>query len=179
MISVASADAPNVKALVYVDAFAPDVGESCQSELASAPPAPADFAFSVPLPASEGTGDELHVNAKYFASTSPPPNRRMSRHVLPPPSGRSRSVLSRIKRRTLWDGRRSGPGSSLVMPTRSFHPTSMGKGHDAELLGAIHATDAGVAVMVIDYAAEAPPRNEIHDLREKRLTDIHAYLPER
>ena len=76
VISVASADAPNVKALVYVDAFAPDAGESCQSELASAPPAPADFAFPVPLPASEGTGDELYVNAKYFgsifASAEPP-----------------------------------------------------------------------------------------------------------
>ena len=32
MISVASANAPNVKALVFVDAFAPDAGESVQSE---------------------------------------------------------------------------------------------------------------------------------------------------
>jgi hypothetical protein len=55
----------------------------------------------------------------------------------------------------------------------------LGKRHDAKLLGAIHASDAGVAAMVIDDAAEAPPRNEIHDLREERLTDIHAYLPER
>jgi pimeloyl-ACP methyl ester carboxylesterase len=39
VISVASANAPNVKALVYVDAFAPDAGETIQEELASAPPA--------------------------------------------------------------------------------------------------------------------------------------------
>lgn len=68
VISVASADAPNVKALVYVDAFAPDAGESCQSLLASAPPAPADFAISVPLPADQGSGEELYVNAKYFGT---------------------------------------------------------------------------------------------------------------
>src|SRR5271169_157452 len=37
VITVASANAPNVKALVFVDAFAPDAGESVQSELASAP----------------------------------------------------------------------------------------------------------------------------------------------
>src|SRR5580700_11560919 len=35
VISVASANAPNVKALVFVDAFAPDAGKSVQSELAS------------------------------------------------------------------------------------------------------------------------------------------------
>ena len=42
VISVASANAPNVKALVFVDAFAPDAGESVQSELASAPPQQGD-----------------------------------------------------------------------------------------------------------------------------------------
>ena len=36
VISVASANAPNVKALVFVDAFARDAGESVQSELAAA-----------------------------------------------------------------------------------------------------------------------------------------------
>jgi hypothetical protein len=40
MISAASANAPNVKALVFVDAFAPEAGESIQDELASAPPPP-------------------------------------------------------------------------------------------------------------------------------------------
>ena len=47
MISVASANAPNVKALLFVDAFAPDGGESVQSELASAPPPPSDFTILV------------------------------------------------------------------------------------------------------------------------------------
>ena len=49
VISVASANAPNVKALVYVDAFAPEAGESIQEELASAPPPPADFTIAVPF----------------------------------------------------------------------------------------------------------------------------------
>jgi pimeloyl-ACP methyl ester carboxylesterase len=51
VISVASANAPNVKALVFVDAFAPDAGESVHSELASAPPPPSDFTIAVPFTA--------------------------------------------------------------------------------------------------------------------------------
>jgi pimeloyl-ACP methyl ester carboxylesterase len=68
VISVASANAPNVKALVFVDAFAPDAGESVQSELASAPPAPADFAMAVPFTSSDGNDADLYVNSKYFGT---------------------------------------------------------------------------------------------------------------
>jgi pimeloyl-ACP methyl ester carboxylesterase len=66
VISVASANAPNVKALVYVDAFAPDAGESIQEELASAPPPPADFTIAVPFTTPTGGDADLYVNAKYF-----------------------------------------------------------------------------------------------------------------
>lgn len=66
VITVASASSPNVKALVYVDAFAPEAGESCQSELASAPPPPPDFLISVPLPAPASNETEFYVNSKYF-----------------------------------------------------------------------------------------------------------------
>jgi pimeloyl-ACP methyl ester carboxylesterase len=60
----------DVKALVYVDAFAPDAGESIQEELASAPPPPADFTIAVPFTTPTG-GDadlyvNLYVNSKYF-----------------------------------------------------------------------------------------------------------------
>jgi pimeloyl-ACP methyl ester carboxylesterase len=76
VISVASAGAPNVKALVYVDAFAPDAGESIHAELASAPPPPPDFTIAVPFKAAGGNGTDLYVNAKYFgtvfASAEPP-----------------------------------------------------------------------------------------------------------
>jgi pimeloyl-ACP methyl ester carboxylesterase len=68
VISVASANAPNVKALVFVDAFAPDAGESIHSELASAPPPPSDFTIAVPLTASNGNGADLYVNSKYFGT---------------------------------------------------------------------------------------------------------------
>ncbi len=64
VISVASANSPNVKALVYVDAFAPAGGESCQSELASAPPAPADFLITLKTP--DGADTDTYVNSKYF-----------------------------------------------------------------------------------------------------------------
>jgi pimeloyl-ACP methyl ester carboxylesterase len=76
VISVASANAPNVKALVYVDAFAPDAGESVESELASAPPPPPDFTIAVPFTSPDGNGADLYVNSKYFgavfASAEPP-----------------------------------------------------------------------------------------------------------
>jgi pimeloyl-ACP methyl ester carboxylesterase len=76
VISVASANAPNVRALVYVDAFAPEAGESIQEELASAPPPPADFTIAVPFTTPTGGDADLYVNAKYFgaifASTESP-----------------------------------------------------------------------------------------------------------
>lgn len=68
VISVASANAPNVKALVFVDAFAPDAGESIHSELASAPPPPSDFTIAVPFTASNGNEADLYVNSKYFGT---------------------------------------------------------------------------------------------------------------
>ena len=76
VITVASANAPNVKALVFVDAFAPDAGESVQSELASAPPPPPDFTIAVPFATPGGDDADLYVNSKYFglvfASAEPP-----------------------------------------------------------------------------------------------------------
>jgi pimeloyl-ACP methyl ester carboxylesterase len=68
VISVASANAPNVKALVFVDAFAPDAGESVQSELASAPPSPPDFTIAVPFTTPNGSDADLYVNPKYFGA---------------------------------------------------------------------------------------------------------------
>jgi hypothetical protein len=61
---------------VFVDAFAPDAGESVQSELASAPPPPPDFTIAVPLATPAGNDADLYVNSKYFgvvfASAEPP-----------------------------------------------------------------------------------------------------------
>src|ERR1700730_12886541 len=61
VISVASAKAPNVKALVFVDAFAPDAGESIHSEFASAPKPPSDF--TIKIPAFDGNGADLYINS--------------------------------------------------------------------------------------------------------------------
>jgi pimeloyl-ACP methyl ester carboxylesterase len=52
--------------LVFVDAFAPDAGESVQSELASAPPPPPDFTIAVPFATPAGNDADLYVNSKYF-----------------------------------------------------------------------------------------------------------------
>jgi pimeloyl-ACP methyl ester carboxylesterase len=63
VISVASVGNPNVKALVYVDAFAPDAGESPGSLLAAYPAPPKDFFTAVPF----GSGDvDLYITQKYF-----------------------------------------------------------------------------------------------------------------
>ena len=62
--SVASPNAPNVKALVYVDAFAPDEGESPLSLLAAYPPPPKDFFNAVPFVA--GGDADVYIAQKYY-----------------------------------------------------------------------------------------------------------------
>ena len=74
VISVASPSLANVKGLVYVDAFAPDEGESCLSILASSPPPPPDL--FTPVPFGTGGDADVYFTAKYygavFASDVPP-----------------------------------------------------------------------------------------------------------
>jgi pimeloyl-ACP methyl ester carboxylesterase len=64
VISVAAPSDPNVKALVYVDAFAPDEGESPLSLLALYPAPPKDFFTAVPF-ASGGDAD-VYLAQKYY-----------------------------------------------------------------------------------------------------------------
>jgi len=66
VISVASPSLPNVKALVYVDAFAPDVGESPLSLLASYPPPPPDFLVKVP--SASGDDADLYIAQRYYGT---------------------------------------------------------------------------------------------------------------
>lgn len=64
VISVAARSDSNVKALVYVDAFAPDEGESQLSLLSSYPPPPKDFFTAIPF-ASGGDAD-VYLAQKYY-----------------------------------------------------------------------------------------------------------------
>ena len=64
VISVASPSTPNVTALVYVDAFAPDEGESCLSILGSDPPPPEDL--FTPVPFATGGDADLYFTPKYY-----------------------------------------------------------------------------------------------------------------
>jgi pimeloyl-ACP methyl ester carboxylesterase len=64
VISVAAPSDPNVKALVYVDAFAPDESESPLSLLASYPPPPKDFFTAVPFAA--GGDADVYLTQKYY-----------------------------------------------------------------------------------------------------------------
>lgn len=68
VVSVASASTPNVKALVYVDAFVPDVGESCLSLLAGGPPPPNDLFVPVPFATATGGDADLYFNTKYYGA---------------------------------------------------------------------------------------------------------------
>jgi pimeloyl-ACP methyl ester carboxylesterase len=74
VISVASPSDPNVKALVYIDAFAPNAGESCLSILAPAGAPPKDL--FIPVPFGTGGDADVYFNPKYygpvFASDVPP-----------------------------------------------------------------------------------------------------------
>jgi len=47
------------------------------------------------------------------------------------------------------------------------------KGHDAKLLGATEASYPVIAAVAIHDAMEGLPRQEVHDLREQRLAEIH------
>jgi pimeloyl-ACP methyl ester carboxylesterase len=62
VISVASVGNPNVKALVYVDAFAPDAGESPLSLLSTYPSPPKDFF----VPVSFAGGADVYIAHKYY-----------------------------------------------------------------------------------------------------------------
>jgi pimeloyl-ACP methyl ester carboxylesterase len=77
VISVASPGDPKIKALVFIDAFAPASGESCLSILASAPPPPKDLFTPVPFQTSSGGDADLYLAPKYygavFASDIPAP----------------------------------------------------------------------------------------------------------
>jgi pimeloyl-ACP methyl ester carboxylesterase len=63
VISVASAGADNVKALVFVDAFIPDVGDSCLELLGRYPAPPSDLFTPVQL---ESGDTDLYFSPKYF-----------------------------------------------------------------------------------------------------------------
>lgn len=77
VISVASARAKNVKALVYVDAFLPDTGDSALSLLTSVagPPPPKDLYIQIPFTTATGHDTDMYLNPKYygdvFASAEP------------------------------------------------------------------------------------------------------------
>lgn len=53
-----------------------------------------------------------------------------------------------------------------------------GKGHHAELIGAGHGLHVAIAVAAIDNAKEGLPREEVHELSEQGLADIHGRLRE-
>lgn len=65
VISVASVGNANVKALVYIDAFVPDTGESPGSLLAPYPAPPKDFFKAVPF--ANGSAD-LYISQKYYGA---------------------------------------------------------------------------------------------------------------
>jgi pimeloyl-ACP methyl ester carboxylesterase len=66
VISMASAGNPNVKGLVYVDAFVPDGGETLVSLLAGGPPPPKDLFVPIPFTTATGKDADLYFNTKYF-----------------------------------------------------------------------------------------------------------------
>jgi pimeloyl-ACP methyl ester carboxylesterase len=65
VISVASVGCSNVKALVFIDAFVPDAGESCLALLAAYPAPPSDLFTPVQL---ESGDTDLYFSPKYFGS---------------------------------------------------------------------------------------------------------------
>jgi pimeloyl-ACP methyl ester carboxylesterase len=65
VVSVASAGRDNVKALVFIDAFVPDAGDSCLDLLGQYPAPPSDLFTPVPL---ESGDTDLYFSPKYFGA---------------------------------------------------------------------------------------------------------------
>ncbi len=66
--SVASSSDAHIKALVYIDAFVPDAGDSCLSLLAGGPPPPKDLFTPVPFATAVGGDADLYLTPKYFGA---------------------------------------------------------------------------------------------------------------
>ena len=60
---------------------------------------------------------------------------------------------------------------------QALAPSQLGKSHDAKLLRASQAPHARVAAIARHDARKACPWNELHDLREQGLADIHRKSP--
>ena len=60
---------------------------------------------------------------------------------------------------------------------QTLSPRQLSKSHHAKLFRASHATNARVAAVAIDDATKARPRHELHNLRKKRLADVHEISP--
>ncbi len=76
VISVAAKARPNVKALVFVAGFAPDVGESAASLGARFPTGTLGSALAPPVPLGDGSADLYILQARYwqqFAADVPKP----------------------------------------------------------------------------------------------------------
>ncbi len=71
---------------------------------------------------------------------------------------------------------RVGPQSDFDV-AQALAPSQLGKGHDAKLLGAAQATHARIAAIASHDSRKACPWNELHDLREQSLADIHRKSP--
>jgi hypothetical protein len=60
---------------------------------------------------------------------------------------------------------------------QALAPSQLSKSHDAKLLRASQAPHARVAAIAGHDARKACPWNELHDLREQGLADIHRKSP--
>ena len=59
---------------------------------------------------------------------------------------------------------------------QAFAVGQLREGHDAKLLGATEAARPVIAAVPIDDAMEGLPRQEVHDLREQGLAEVHGNL---
>lgn len=164
VISAASPNDPNVKALVYVDAFVPDEGESPLSLLAPYPPPPKDLFTAIPFAA--GGDADVYLAQKYygpvFASDVPPGTASVMGVTQRPITGSAlnEKALSAEGWKTIPSWYVVGDADMVIPPALQVKMAERAKAHITHVKGSHpsmieHPEATLAAIMAADRATEA------------------------
>ncbi len=130
-----------------------------------------------------GKVDEAKAKAKTASGSPAKPDAKPKTQVAPAADAHPIARLVSVGQRRPLDCRAKSHRVQLGQIGRqigldiaqALAPSQLRKRHGAELLGARPRAHTGVAAMALHDASEAGPRDELHDLREQGLADVHEF----